>query len=117
MFTVKGIIKDILPERIISEKYKCKEIILEVKSGEYTKQIGFEFFGDKIELLTGYGEGEEVEVFFNIDARMWNERVFNNVRAWRIQRVKEEKKVVVLSDQKSSALNNEDNGGSDDLPF
>ena len=31
--------------------------------------------------------GEELTVSFDVDARQWNDRWFNSIRAWKVERV------------------------------
>jgi len=111
MFKAQGIIKELFQEQLIKDKYKSIEFVLEVQDGDYLRNIGIEFFGDKVEKLNGYKAGEEVEVSFNIDGRVWNNKIFNNVRGWRIQKIKAgstpEVKVLPTPPQENE----------DDLPF
>ncbi len=47
----------------------------------------FEVFGaDKIEQFN-IQMGEELTVSFDVDARQWNDRWFNSIRAWKVERV------------------------------
>jgi hypothetical protein len=47
----------------------------------------FDVFGaDKIEQFN-IQENEELTVSFDIDARQWQDRWFNSIRAWKVERV------------------------------
>ena len=47
----------------------------------------FDIFGaDKIEQFN-IQMGEELTVSFDIDARQWQDRWFNSIRAWKVERV------------------------------
>ena len=47
----------------------------------------FDVFGaDKIEQFN-IQMGEELTVSFDVDARQWNDRWFNSIRAWKVERV------------------------------
>ena len=47
----------------------------------------FDVFGaDKIEQFN-IQMGEELTVSFDIDARQWQDRWFNSIRAWKVERV------------------------------
>ena len=47
----------------------------------------FDVFGaDKIAQFN-IQAGEELNVFFDVDAREWNGRWFNSIRAWKVERV------------------------------
>lgn len=59
-----------------------------VESNEmYPKKMCFDVFGeDKIKQFN-IQMGEELTVSFDIDAREWQGRWFNSIRAWRVERV------------------------------
>lgn len=59
-----------------------------IESNEmYPKKMCFDIFGeDKINQFD-VKMGEELTVSFDIDAREWNSRWFNSIRAWRVERV------------------------------
>ena len=47
----------------------------------------FDVFGaDKIEQFN-IQMGEELTVSFDVDARQWQDRWFNSIRAWKVERV------------------------------
>lgn len=118
MFSAKGKIKTLLPEALIKDQYRSRELLLEVPDGNYKIDIGIEFFGDKVDLVSGYEEGEEVQIFFNVKGRIWNDKVFNNLRAWKIQRIvqkQQEKKEEKVSEFLNTGPEGSD--GSDGLPF
>ena len=49
----------------------------------------FEVFGsDKIDQFN-IQMGDELNVSFDIDARQWNEKWFNTIRAWKVEKVQE----------------------------
>lgn len=53
----------------------------------YPKKMCFDIFGeDKIKQFD-IKMGEELTISFDIDAREWQGRWFNSVRAWRVERV------------------------------
>ena len=62
--------------------------ILEYQDGKYPADICFTAFGDdKIEDLKRYQEGDEIKVSFNLKAREYNGRWYNDVRVWKIEPV------------------------------
>lgn len=66
--------------------WKTQEYVLETHE-QYPRKMCFEVFGEeKINQFAIKG-GEEVTVSFDIDAREWNGRWFNSIRAWKIDRV------------------------------
>ncbi len=66
--------------------WKAQEFVVE-NHDQYPRKMCFEVFGtDKLEQFN-IQLGEEINVSFDIDARQWNDRWFNSIRAWRIDRV------------------------------
>lgn len=54
---------------------------------QYPRKMCFDVFGaEKIEQFN-IQMGEELTVSFDIDARQWQDRWFNSIRAWKVERV------------------------------
>ncbi|MGL5958692.1 MAG: DUF3127 domain-containing protein [Phocaeicola sp.] len=67
-------------------EWKAQEYVIETHD-QYPKKLCFEVFGnEKIDQFK-IQMGEELNVFFDVDAREWNGRWFNSVRAWKVDRV------------------------------
>jgi len=67
-------------------EWKAQEYVIE-NHDQYPKKMCFEVFGvDKIDQF-GIQMGEELNVSFDIDARQWQDRWFNSIRAWKVERV------------------------------
>jgi hypothetical protein len=69
-------------------EWKVQEYVIESAGGEsaYPRKMCFEVFGaDKIDQFN-IKVGEEMTVSFDIDARQWQDRWFNSIRAWKIER-------------------------------
>lgn len=67
-------------------EWKAQEFVIE-NHDQYPKKMCFEVFGaEKIEQF-GIQMGEELTVSFDIDARQWQDRWFNSIRAWKVERV------------------------------
>lgn len=67
-------------------EWKAQEYVIE-NHDQYPKKMCFEVFGmEKIEQFN-IQLGEEINVSFDIDARQWNDRWFNSIRAWKVERV------------------------------
>jgi hypothetical protein len=61
--------------------------VIETVGEQYPRKMVFEVFGaDKIEQFH-IQQGEDLTVSFDIDARQWQDRWFNSIRAWKIERV------------------------------
>lgn len=66
-------------------EWKVQEYVLETHE-QYPRKMCFDVFGaDKISQFN-IKAGEELTVSFDIDAREWNGRWFNSIRAWKVER-------------------------------
>lgn len=67
-------------------EWRVQEYVLETHD-QYPRRMCFDVFGaDKIQQFN-IQLGEELNVSFDIDAREWQGRWFNSIRAWKIERV------------------------------
>ena len=67
-------------------EWKVQEYVIETHD-PYPRRMCFDVFGaDKIQQFN-IQVGEELNVFFDIDAREWQGRWFNSIRAWKVERV------------------------------
>ena len=65
-------------------EWKSQEFVIE-NHDQYPRKMCFDVFGaDKIEQFN-IQMGEELTVSFDVDARQWNDRWFNSIRAWKAQ--------------------------------
>ena len=65
-------------------EWKAQEYVIE-DHGQYPRKMCFDVFGaDKIEQFN-IQMGEELTVSFDIDARQWQDRWFNSIRAWKVE--------------------------------
>ena len=67
-------------------EWKVKEYVIEDHS-QYPKKMCFEVFGAEKINQFNIQMGEELTVSFDIDARQWQDRWFNSIRAWKVERV------------------------------
>ena len=64
--------------------WKIQEYVLETIGEQYPKKMMFSIFGeDKIQ-QAAINVGDEVVVSFDINAREFNGRWYNDIRAWRV---------------------------------
>lgn len=66
-------------------EWKKQEFVIETNE-QFPKKICFSLFGDKISLLDGISEGQEIEVYFSIESRDFNGKWYHNINAWKIDR-------------------------------
>ena len=84
-----GKIIAILPQRggvsKSGNEWKVQEYVIE-DHGQYPRRMCFDVFGtDKIEQFN-IQMGDELTVSFDIDARQWQDRWCNSIRAWKVER-------------------------------
>ena len=86
---ITGKIIAVLPERGGTSKtgneWKTQEYVIETHE-QYPKKVCFNVFGaDKIAQFN-IQAGEEMTVSFDINAREYNGRWYNDIRAWKVER-------------------------------
>ena len=86
---ITGKIIAVLPERggisKSGNEWKMQEYVLETHE-QYPKKLCFNVFGaDKIAQFN-IQAGEDMTVSFDINAREYNGRWYNDIRAWRVER-------------------------------
>ncbi len=90
---------------------------------QYPKKMCFEVFGEDRIQQFGIKEGEELTVSFDIDARQWQDRWFNTIRAWKIERANDSmdrpqpEKEVIQGNPTASPQDFLATDNKDDLPF
>lgn len=63
-----------------------QEFILEYQEGNFPSQVCLNVWGeDKVRELGKYQVGDKVRVSFNLSAREYNGRWYNDIRAWKIE--------------------------------
>jgi len=67
------------------KEYQNRTFVIEITSGEYTKQIAFVLFGDKTSYVDNFSEGDELTVKFSVESREYNGRYFSNINAYSVQ--------------------------------
>ena len=65
-----------------------KQTIVIDNGSDFNPEIAISFFGsEKIDTLTGFNIGNEVEVDINLSSREYNGRYFHNIDGWKITSV------------------------------
>jgi hypothetical protein len=112
---MSGKIVNILPVESGTSKagkeWKKQAFVIDT-GDQYNPNVAFSLFGDdKIEIMTTYSVGQDVEVSFNLSSRDFNGKWYHNIDAWRI--------VAAGSTQSAPVQQPVASGGTevDDLPF
>lgn len=103
--TVKGAIKLIKDINVISDKFSVREFVI-TTADKYPQEIIFQTVNDRMDIIAPYGEGQVVEVSFNLRGRQVGEKYYNTLDAWRVQGEAKQR------DELSILL-----GGGEDDPF
>ena len=82
--TIKGVIKLIKPINVISDKFSVREFVI-TTADKYPQHIIFQTVNDKMDIIAPYGEGEEVEVSYNVRGREVGDKYYNTLDAWKVQ--------------------------------
>ena len=108
-------------------EWKAQEYVIETHD-QYPKRMCFEVFGaEKIQQFN-IQVGEELNVSFDVDARQWNDRWFNTIRAWKVERVGAEASQAPFAPQQTAPFPPQNaapaapadfsaSDSTDDLPF
>jgi len=88
-YEIKGTIKRVNPTVVKKEKYKSRELILDVEDGKWPQVVALETTGDRCDSLDQYGVGDVVTATFDIRGREWNGpngvKVFNTLALWKVE--------------------------------
>ena len=79
---------------------------------KFNPDVVFSLFGDKLDLITNFKEGQEVEVSFNVSSREFNGKFYHNLDAWRINKMGDENVTELAISEAPRAQE-----PVDDLPF
>ncbi len=137
-FEISGRIFEIYPTQQVTDKFKKREFILEVKETgnngfEFIEYIKFQTVQDKCSLLDGLNVNDQAKVSFNLRGRKWEKdgqtSYFTNLDAWKIENEQSTSinpNTPGVQDQNTVTSNNHvpfpedppvDDSGFDDLPF
>ena len=101
----------------VSEKFKKRELVIEIEDGKYPQSVSFQLTGDKCAQLDQFEIDQIIEIDFNLRGREWTSpkgevKFFNTLDVWKInggggngQRSEPQHKQVAASDS------------FDDVPF
>jgi hypothetical protein len=87
---IKGTVYKVSQEEIKSEKFKKRDVILEVIEGTYKQYLTVQFSNAKCDLLNNVRQGDMISVSINLKGRLWTgadgiEKSFNTLEGWQIE--------------------------------
>ena len=87
--SIKGkLLKILASESGISRSgnsWKKQEFVIETQE-QVPRKVCFTLFNDKVSLLTGFSDGEDLDISFDIESREFNGKWYHNINAWKIER-------------------------------
>lgn len=73
----------------VSEKFKKRQMVLEIVDGAYTNYADFQLSQKNCDLLDRFNEGDTVRVQFNLKGRKWEKdgkvSYFNSLDVYRVE--------------------------------
>jgi len=70
-----------------SKGFRKRNLIAIVGADDkYPQTVQFEVHGDKCPLLDDYYEGQKVRLHFDLRGREWQDKIFNSLVVWRIDK-------------------------------
>lgn len=90
---IKGILtKKLNPQEGVSKDgrgWKKQNFIINT-GAKFNSEICFQVFGEeRIQLLNNFNVDDEIEVYFNLYSKEFNDRYFHNIDAWKIVKSQE----------------------------
>ena len=87
---IKGTVYKVSQEEVKSEKFKKRDVILEVIEGTYKQYLTVQFSNAKCDLLNNVRQGDMISVSINLKGRLWTgndgvEKSFNTFEGWQIE--------------------------------
>jgi len=121
-FDIVGNLNKIFDTQVISDKFKKREFVLEIKDGNYTQFIKFQLTQNRCELLNDFSQDQSVQVSFSITGRPYENKngetlYFNNLNAWRIVLSQSENELSSPPENIVMPEMTDSDDVEDDLPF
>lgn len=126
MATIQGkIIQAFEPRSGQSERgqWMAQDFLLESFDQPYSRKCLFSVWGAERLQQFNLKEGDDVAVDLDIDAREYNGRYYNSLRAWRVTRItaplvqQAQDSAAAAIPVPPAATTTDDGGNTDDLPF
>ncbi len=87
-YELAGVVKLVQDvESFKNGSFTKRGVVVTVEEGKFPQEIVLEFVQDKVSLLDDVTAGDNVQITFDIRGREYNGRYFNNLQAWRLQKV------------------------------
>lgn len=89
-FKMTGVVERIFDTETVNDKFRKRVFVINDMDEKYPQLISFQCIQDRVTILDTLGEGQEVEVAFNLRGREWTSpdgetKYFNTLEAWRVE--------------------------------
>jgi len=116
-FQVKGKLHKKFDTENKTETFQAREFVIVVSEGNYPQYIKFQLTQDRCGLIDNFEENQEIEVFFDLRGREWNEKYFTNLNAWKVQPGQEAVDSTFPDENQAPGKEDVQFEDFDDLPF
>jgi hypothetical protein len=118
-FSITGVVVSVGQPQKISDKFSKAELLIRHTDGKYEQFSCFEAHNDRADALQKIAEGETVTVHFDLRGRQWQDKTFNTLALWKVDKAGNEATAPPQRpSQQATAPPALDNlPGDDDLPF
>jgi hypothetical protein len=106
----------------VTQKFVKREFVIETTGETYPQKVLIQLTQENVNILDGFNEGDQIEVFINIRGREWAKpetgeiKYFNSLDAWRINKVGNQQTQAPTPPRTADDLINKA-ADDDDLPF
>lgn len=84
----------------------------------YPKNVAIKLFGKTLDYnYDNLKIGDKIEVLFNLESRKWNDKVFTEATAWRIEKIEGDDVKAMTKETKVESVLPATPVGPNDLPF
>lgn len=118
---IVGVLKRINDTVQVSDKFTKREFDVEIdQDTQYPQVIRLQLSQTKVDLIDGYGAGNEITCYASLRGREWTDaqgviKCFNTIDVWKIEGKKQYNKQE--SKPVNSTMGSDPQGSANDLPF
>lgn len=86
-YELKGTVIKVYETKVVSDKFSKREFVVETNDNpKYPQTILLQATGDRIAQVNDLNVGDAVRVEFSIRGRAWQDKHFNSLDVWRVER-------------------------------
>ena len=70
------------------ESFQVRTFGIKVSDGgKYDNYASFQLTQERCKLIEDFAQGDEIKVYFDVRGRQWQQKIFTNLQAWRIEKL------------------------------